>query len=286
MVAARARPPWSPDCGATSATLRWPSGGDRCEQFRQALAALVPTFLQRRIPARALASCRPSAETLSAAIVLADMVGFTALSERLGTWGCAEPEQLSAITNQYFDRLIETIVAHGVGDICSAGDAVLSCGRLAGFPDSLSRATRLAARVRCRCKQPGVNAAGQRRSFASSGDTSAGEVRSLRSHGDAAAELRPPLEHASAAQAVTVPGQVVVSEPRCRAAGCASRSASSCPRASSLTAMTEPATPARDRGSAPLPSGVIGPAATEHVQPGFLTSFDGHQRSGWPSYDA
>lgn len=63
---------------------------------------------------------------ISAAVLFADISGFTALTERLARQGPEGVESLSAILNAYFGRLIDTIHAHGGDIIKFAGDALLA----------------------------------------------------------------------------------------------------------------------------------------------------------------
>jgi predicted ATPase/class 3 adenylate cyclase len=71
-------------------------------------------------------SGQPVEREFSAAVLFADISGFTALTERLAARGAEGVEELSAILNAYFGRIIDTIHAHGGDVIKFAGDALLA----------------------------------------------------------------------------------------------------------------------------------------------------------------
>ncbi len=90
-------------------------------------------FVPASVLAQTLQSPRPLAAPLHArfpaAVLFADISGFTRLSERLGEQGARGVEELTRILNTYFSRLIEIIHAHG-GDVAKfAGDALLAVWR-------------------------------------------------------------------------------------------------------------------------------------------------------------
>lgn len=68
----------------------------------------------------------PVMERLPAAVLFADISGFTALSERLAQRGPAGAEELTEILNRYFGHLIELVSAHGGDLVKFAGDALLA----------------------------------------------------------------------------------------------------------------------------------------------------------------
>ncbi|HEY9856748.1 MAG TPA: adenylate/guanylate cyclase domain-containing protein [Stenomitos sp.] len=68
----------------------------------------------------------PIMERLPAAVLFADVSGFTALSERLAQRGPAGAEELIRILNGYFGHLIELVSAHGGDVVKFAGDALLA----------------------------------------------------------------------------------------------------------------------------------------------------------------
>ncbi len=68
----------------------------------------------------------PSGSALPAAVLLVDIAGFTALTERFSQSGAAGAERVSELLNLRFGALIESICRHG-GDITHfAGDAIVA----------------------------------------------------------------------------------------------------------------------------------------------------------------
>jgi class 3 adenylate cyclase len=68
----------------------------------------------------------PGVERFSAAVVFADISGFTPLAERLGRRGPAGAEALSGLLNAYFAKLTALIADHGGEVIAFAGDGLLA----------------------------------------------------------------------------------------------------------------------------------------------------------------
>ena len=69
---------------------------------------------------------KPRTTHFDAAMLMADIAGFTPLSEKLAERGPVGAEQLSRILNTYFTRLIGLISAHGGHVVKFAGDALLA----------------------------------------------------------------------------------------------------------------------------------------------------------------
>ncbi|HET9907383.1 MAG TPA: AAA family ATPase [Anaerolineales bacterium] len=90
------------------------------------LASYVPKLIQNRIVADPRPIESPVTEELPAAILFADISGFTPLTERLAETGPTGVETLARVLNQYFGQLIDIIHAYG-GDIVKfAGDALIA----------------------------------------------------------------------------------------------------------------------------------------------------------------
>ena len=90
------------------------------------LASYVPKLIQNRIVADPSPIESPVAEEMQAAILFADISGFTLLTERLAEKGPTGVETLARILNEYFGQLIDIIHEYG-GDIVKfAGDAVIA----------------------------------------------------------------------------------------------------------------------------------------------------------------
>jgi class 3 adenylate cyclase len=90
------------------------------------LASYVPKLIQNRIVANPSPIEAPVAEDMPAAMLFADISGFTQLTERLAEKGPTGVETLARVLNEYFGQLIDIIHDYG-GDIVKfAGDAVIA----------------------------------------------------------------------------------------------------------------------------------------------------------------
>jgi class 3 adenylate cyclase len=90
------------------------------------LAAFLPQFYVRLIAAGRETSTRLSSQSLTAAVLLVDISGFTELTEQFAASGAGGAEELSQLLNAYFGRL-SAIITRNHGDIIAfAGDAALS----------------------------------------------------------------------------------------------------------------------------------------------------------------
>jgi len=90
------------------------------------LAAYVPPSIARAALKEASPAppTKPEAERFRAAILFADISGFTPLTEALAQRGLEGPEELTRLLNGYFSRMIALIEAHG-GEVAQfSGDAV------------------------------------------------------------------------------------------------------------------------------------------------------------------
>ncbi len=93
------------------------------------LARFVPASVLERVMSDGQPLADATHTRFPAAVLFADISGFTRLSERLAEKGARGVEDLTRILNTYFGRLIEIIHAHG-GDVAKfAGDALLAVWR-------------------------------------------------------------------------------------------------------------------------------------------------------------
>src|SRR3954470_22303314 len=108
--------------------------------MRETLASYVPRLVRRSLAARGN-RCEPTVERFGAAVLFADITGFTKLTERLPRHGASGQEALTGALNAYFEPLIELIAGHG-GDIAKmAGDALIALWSVAeGEQPSLEEA--------------------------------------------------------------------------------------------------------------------------------------------------
>src|SRR5580700_768027 len=88
------------------------------------LATYVPRRLLRNFAQRG-ATLEPRVEQFPAAILFADISGFTDLSERLGRKGPAGTEELSAIINRCFGSMLGPVGRTSGDVLMMAGDALV-----------------------------------------------------------------------------------------------------------------------------------------------------------------
>lgn len=92
----------------------------------ETLASYVPGLVVRHLATDSAPITTPTAENFPAAVLFADISGFTFLAERLAQHGPVGAEELTRLLNAYFGQLIDLVTAHG-GDIVKfAGDALLA----------------------------------------------------------------------------------------------------------------------------------------------------------------
>ena len=148
------------------------------KQRRAYCGAMFLGSLASRFVARPAPLDGPGVERFSAAVVFADISGFTPLAERLARRGPAGAEELSTLLNAYFPRLTALIAEHGGEVITFAGDGLLAVWPATDQDDGLATAT-----CRCRAVRPGravgvAGAADGRWPEALAADPGSGPVRS------------------------------------------------------------------------------------------------------------
>ncbi|MEP7136673.1 MAG: adenylate/guanylate cyclase domain-containing protein [Chloroflexota bacterium] len=107
------------------------------------LASYVPKLIQNRVIADPSPIETPVSVDLQAAILFADISGFTRLTERLAEKGPTGVESLARILNEYFGQLIDIIHEYGGDVVKFAGDAVIAVWNIAsdsGTAGTVSRA--------------------------------------------------------------------------------------------------------------------------------------------------
>jgi class 3 adenylate cyclase len=107
------------------------------------LASYVPALVVRRFADRHEPLGEAESERFVAAVLFADISGFTVLTERLAGTGPSGVEELTELLNDCFGELIELVGAHGGEVVKFAGDALLAIWPADGDG---SRATAWAAR--------------------------------------------------------------------------------------------------------------------------------------------
>jgi class 3 adenylate cyclase len=118
----------------------------------QHLVSYLPPSVVRRFAARPEPLKAPEMERIDAAILFADISGFTSLAEQLAQEiSSARPEggrgaeALSNWLNTYFERLISLVDAHGGEVVGQAGDALIACWPALLFDEPLTVVTRRTA---------------------------------------------------------------------------------------------------------------------------------------------
>ncbi|NTU54696.1 MAG: AAA family ATPase [Anaerolineales bacterium] len=109
----------------------------------EVLASYVPKLIQKRVAADPSPIESPVAEEIQAAVLFADISGFTRLTESLAEAGPAGVETIANVLNDYFGQLIDIVHQYGGDVVKFAGDAVIAVWNIAseeGTPDSVSRA--------------------------------------------------------------------------------------------------------------------------------------------------
>jgi predicted ATPase/class 3 adenylate cyclase len=111
-----------------------------------ALASYVAPYVRRRVAADGPPAL-PAVDRLVGAVVLADISGFTLLSERLADAGVGGTEALSDALNRYFGAMVDFVTDQGGEVLGFAGDALLALWSSPSRRDdtALAEATRRAA---------------------------------------------------------------------------------------------------------------------------------------------
>jgi len=113
------------------------------------LASYVPRLIQNRVLLDPAPIEAPVSENFQAAVLFADISGFTRLTEGLAERGPSGVETLARILNEYFGQLIDIIHEYGGDVVKFAGDAVIAVWNIvsdtipaggSGAADSVSRA--------------------------------------------------------------------------------------------------------------------------------------------------
>jgi class 3 adenylate cyclase/tetratricopeptide (TPR) repeat protein len=107
------------------------------------LASYVPRLIQNRVIVDKTPIEAPVSEDFQAAILFADISGFTRLTEHLAERGPSGVETLARVLNEYFGQVIDIVHEYGGDVVKFAGDAVIAVWNIvsdSGEADSASRA--------------------------------------------------------------------------------------------------------------------------------------------------
>ena len=96
------------------------------DESSEILQAHVPSRLLRRLSRRPALPRAPESERFPAAVLFADISGFTTLTEDLSRQGAAGAEAVQRMLNRCFGPLVDLISEHGGEVVKFAGDATLA----------------------------------------------------------------------------------------------------------------------------------------------------------------
>ena len=120
--------------------------GDTLQSARGGtLSSYVPDYVLRQLAADGPRQ-PPHAEPLAGAVLLADVRGFTRLTEQMAERGPEGVETLISAMNRYFGGMIDCIGDHGGEVVSFAGDAMLALWPVAADDDGPAAAVHAAAR--------------------------------------------------------------------------------------------------------------------------------------------
>lgn len=114
------------------------------------LTSYVPALITRRLAADPAPLSAPLAERFQAAVLFADITGFTPLTERLGQRGLVGAEELSHILKDYFGPLTHLIHEHGGDVVKFAGDALLAVWQADDLSEAIMRAAQCALEIQAK----------------------------------------------------------------------------------------------------------------------------------------
>lgn len=97
---------------------------DKQSNHLSTIAPYIPPTLMKDIIASKVMPIEPVEEKFDAAVMFADISGFTPLTEALAQKGAEGPEELTRILNGYFTRMIAIIESEGGESVQFSGDAV------------------------------------------------------------------------------------------------------------------------------------------------------------------
>jgi len=92
----------------------------------ETLVSYVPRLITHQLASNPTPIDAPLFEDFPAAVLFADISGFTALTERLAQRGPAGAEELTQLLNAYFSQLINFITTYGGDVVKFAGDALIA----------------------------------------------------------------------------------------------------------------------------------------------------------------
>jgi class 3 adenylate cyclase/tetratricopeptide (TPR) repeat protein len=92
----------------------------------ETLTSYVPGLVADRLASKPEPPTEPMSESLPAAVLLAEISGFTTLTERLAQQGATGTQELAQRLNSYFGQLVDLIIAHRGDVVRLSGDTLLA----------------------------------------------------------------------------------------------------------------------------------------------------------------
>jgi class 3 adenylate cyclase/tetratricopeptide (TPR) repeat protein len=180
------------------------------------LSSYLPNLVRQKLVNDPGIPDKPSMERFKAAVLFADISGFTALTERIATEGPEGVETITHILNNYFSRMVETIQAHGGDVVKFAGDALLAIWREDEQQDAYLQAASCALALQEQLHQysPVENVFLKIRIGLGAGDAVIAYVGGLMQRWEFVI-TGSPIAQASLAQVDAKPGQVAASPEMC-----------------------------------------------------------------------
>ena len=125
------------------------SSGVRSSELVQSLASYLPRYQLQLIAQRVRHGPDPRFANRHGAILLVDVSGFSALTERFVAQGATGAEELSLILNRYFGQMVDIITACGGDIVAFAGDSAIAMwpGEESDLAAHVLRATQAALRI-------------------------------------------------------------------------------------------------------------------------------------------
>lgn len=109
----------------------------------KSLASYVPVLILQRVAEQPTTLEAPASDHFEAAVLYADVSGFTGLAEQFAQEGPLGIETLTRLLNAYFGQMVDLVAAHGGDVVKFAGDALVALWP--AKEESLAEATRRAA---------------------------------------------------------------------------------------------------------------------------------------------
>ncbi len=107
------------------------------------VSCYIPPLVVEQVAADPTPVANARSDRFHAAVMLADITGFTPLAEKLARKGAIGAEELSSVLNAYFTQLVGLITEHGGSVVKFAGDALTALWPARG--EGLAQATLRAA---------------------------------------------------------------------------------------------------------------------------------------------